>query len=193
MKASRQQIADFMILALRWYLAYYMFDYGIGKLSGEQFGVHDPRILDMPVKQVDRFFLAWHLFGLSRPFNVIVGIFQVIGGLLIVINRTAVIGALFLLPIIANIFLIDLAFTTNVFGAALTIRLACMILSNFIILYYYRQKLIIAFNALTTGAGTRFKYKWWVYILLLPIGLLLDFAWGVIAWPVRALIDWLAK
>jgi len=170
-----------------------MLDYGIGKLAGEQFGVHDPRILDMPVKQVDRFYLAWHLFGLSRPFNVIVGLFQIVGAALILFNRTAIIGALFLLPIILTIFFIDLAFTSNVFGAALTIRLLCMILSDFLILYYYRQKLIAAFKLLNTGVSTRYAYKWWVYLLLLPIGLLLDFVWGFITLPLKMLIDMLVR
>jgi uncharacterized membrane protein YphA (DoxX/SURF4 family) len=193
MSISKQHIKDFTILALRWYLAYYMFDYGISKLMGEQFGVHDPRILDMPVRQVDRFYLAWHLFGLSRPFNIIVGIFQIIGGLLLIINRTALIGALFLLPIIANIFLIDLAFTTNVFGAALTLRLACMMLSDGLVLYYYREKIVAAFRLLTTGISTRFRYKWWTYLLLIPIGLLIDFAWAIIIWPLKTLVEWLMK
>lgn len=193
MRISRVHIIDFIVLALRWYLAYYMLDYGFGKLAGDQFGVYDSRILDMPVKQVDRFYLAWHLFGLSKTFNIIVGIFQIIGALLIIINRTALIGALFLLPIIANIFLIDLAFTTNVFGAALTIRLACMMLSDFLILYYYCDKLIAAYRILTVGVGTRFKYKWWIYLLLLPIGLLIDFVWGALVWPIKDLLDWLIK
>ncbi|RYD58412.1 MAG: DoxX family membrane protein [Sphingobacteriales bacterium] len=188
MNVSRQQIADFAILALRWYLAYYMFDYGVGKLMGNQFGAPDPRILDMPVKQVDRFFLAWHLFGLSRSFNVIVGLFQILGGVLIVMNRTALVGAVFLLPIIANTFFIDLAFTSNVPGEALTIRLACMMLSDFIILYYYRNKLLIAWQAITRGISARFRYPWWVYLLLVPVGLLIDATWGVIIWPLKTVI-----
>ena len=32
-KFSKEQLIDFIILALRWYLAFYMVDYGIGKIT----------------------------------------------------------------------------------------------------------------------------------------------------------------
>ncbi|MDP1817979.1 MAG: hypothetical protein Q8K92_26235 [Leadbetterella sp.] len=58
MKITREQIFDFAILALRWYLAYYMVDYGLGKLLGGQFGHRSVEILNTPLKDVDKFNLA---------------------------------------------------------------------------------------------------------------------------------------
>lgn len=191
MKITKQQIIDFTILALRWYLAIYMFDYGIGKIIGGQFGIIDSEVLNTPLKDVDKFHVAWHLFSLSNTFNIIVGITQIAGAILIVINRTLLIGALFLLPVLFQILLIDVAFTTDVFGAALPIRLSIMILSDLAILYYYKDRMILAWKNLTENISTKLKYKWWIYLLVPIVGFLLDFAFGVITIPLKMFINWL--
>lgn len=193
MKLTREQIFDFTILTLRWYLAYYMADYGFSKLTGDQFGYRSVEILNTPLKDVDKFHLAWHLFSLDRTFNIVVGVSQIIGAVLIVINRTALVGALMLLPILGQIFLVDLAFTTNMFGAALPIRLGCMILSDLFILFYYKDRIVLVWSNLTKGTTTKFKYKWWVFILLPFIGLATDFVFGVLTYPFKLLIIWLTK
>ena len=166
LKISKEKFFDFVVLVLRWYLAYYMFNYGWGKMIGEQFGSRSVEILNTPLKDVDKFNLAWHLFSLDKTFDIVIGIMQIIGAVLIVFNRTVLVGALMLLPILGQIFLIDLAFTTNMFGAALPIRLVCMLLSDLLILFYHKDRMILVWNNLTKGTTTKFKYKWWVFILL---------------------------
>jgi|SRR5690606_27314871 len=186
---TKAQIIDFGVLTLRWYLAYYMADYGIGKITGGQFGVTNEEILNKPLKDVEKFYIAWHLFSLDKSFNIINGLMQIVGALLIVFNRTAIIGALFLLPVLFQIFLVDVAFTTEVFGSALPVRLAGMMLSAVLILFYYKQKIKDAFQILTSGVSTRFKYRWWVFLLLPLIGLLMDFVWGIVTLPLKLFID----
>ncbi len=193
MKLTREQIFDFAILTLRWYLAYYMAEYGFSKLTGDQFGHRSVEILNMPLKDVDKFHLAWHLFSLDKTFDIFVGLSQIIGAVLIAINRTALVGALMLLPILGQIFLIDIAFTTSMFGAALPVRLCCMILSDLLILFYYKDKMILVWNNLTKDTTTKFKYKWWVFILLPFIGLATDFVFGILTYPIKLLIIWLSK
>lgn len=170
-----------------------MIDYGWGKITGGQFGVHDHSILEKPLKEVDKFYIAWYLFSLDKSFDIGVGILQIIGGVLIVINRTALIGALMLLPILTQIFLVDLAFTTNMFGSALPVRLAAMVLSDILILFYYKDRLVIAWNSLTENMTTKFKYKWWVYFLLPIIGFLMDFAIGIVTMPIKLFINWIIR
>lgn len=191
MKLNRTQAIDFGILILRWYLAYYMADYGWSKLMGEQFGIHDPTIMEKPLKHIDKFYLSWYLFSLNRSFDIIVGFSQITGAVLIVINRTMLIGALMLLPILGQIFLVDVAFTMNMFGSILPIRLTCMIVSDLLILLYYKNRMIEVWKILTKNITTRYKYKWWVYLLLPIIGLLMDFVWGIITLPLSRFIDWL--
>ena len=82
LKLTKEQIFDFTILALRWYLAYYMVDYGFGKMVGNQFGHRSDEILNTPLKDVDKFHLAWHLFSLDKTFDMVVGASQIIGAIL---------------------------------------------------------------------------------------------------------------
>lgn len=192
-KLSKEKYFDFAILVLRWYLAYYMFDYGWDKMTGDQFGHRSVEILNTPLKDVDKFNLAWHLFSLDNTFGIVIGITQIIGAVLIVINRTVLVGALMLLPILGQIFLIDVAFTTSIFGAALPIRLSCMILSNILILFYYKDRMILVWNNLTKGTTTKFKYKWWIFILLPLLGLLTDFGFALLTYPFKLLINLLTK
>jgi len=192
-KYSKAQIIDFSVLALRWYLAYYMADYGWGKMTGGQFGLHDPTMLDNPLREVDKFYLAWYLFSLDNTFNIVVGLTQITGAVLMVFNRTVPLGSLLLLPVLGQIFLLDLAFTTNVFGPALPMRLAEMIVADLLIMYYYRERMVSAFINLTEGVTTRFRYKWWVFLLMPVIGLLTDFFFGVLTLPLKWLIIWLQR
>ena len=170
-----------------------MISYGWGKINGEQFGSFNQEILNSPLKEVDKFNLAWHLFSLDKTFNIIVGITQIIGGVLIIINRTTLIGALILLPLLAQIFLIDLAFTTDMFGHSLTIRLGCMIFSDILILLYYKEKMILVWKNLTNNTSTKFKYKWWIFLVLPIFGLLTDFIFGILSFPIKLLVNWLTK
>jgi len=188
---SKAQFIDFSVLALRWYLAYYMIDYGWSKMTEGQFQVHDPAILDLPLKDIDKFHLAWHLFGMNNMINYGAGFFQILGGILIVINRTTLIGALLLLPVLSQIFLIDIAYTTNIFGSSLPVRLAGMIVSDMLILFYYREKIMIAFKIVTADIKTMFNYKWWIFLLLPFIGLLIDFIWAIVLMPLKQFINWL--
>lgn len=191
MKISKEQFADFTVLVLRWYLAFYMTSYGWAKLNGAQFGVHDPKILERPIHEIDKFYIAWHLFSLNKSFNFITGLMELIGAGLIVVNRTVLIGALFLLPVLGEIFLIDLAFTTNVFGFALPVRLGGMLLADLLILYYYRDIVLAAFRTLTSNISTRFSYQWWVYPILLVAGFLTDFTLALFTYPIKMLLNWI--
>ena len=193
MKYTKAQVYDLLILILRWYLAFYMISYGWGKINGEQFGSFNQEILNSPLKEVGKFNLAWHLFSLDKTFNIIIGITQIIGGILIIINRTTLIGALILLPVLAQIFLIDLAFTTDTLGHSLTIRLGCMIFSDILILLYYKEKMILVWKNLTNNISTKFKYKWWIFLVLPIFGLLTDFIFGILSFPIKLLVNWLTK
>jgi uncharacterized membrane protein YphA (DoxX/SURF4 family) len=66
MTLSRSRLIDFAVLALRWYLAFYMFEYGWAKLTGNQFGTFNAAIAGKPMKQVGKFYVAWYLFGLDK-------------------------------------------------------------------------------------------------------------------------------
>lgn len=191
-KISKEQIIDFIVLVLRWYLGYYMLKYGLSKLIDGQF-VRSEEILNTPLKDIDKFNLAWYLFSLDKTFNVIIGLSQIIGAVLIIYNRTVLLGAIVLIPILAQIFLVDVSFTTEMFGSALPIRLLGMLISVFIILYYHRDRVIAIWNILTKKISKKINYKWWVFIILPLLGLLTDLVIKLITLPFELLINYLNK
>ncbi|MBS1685877.1 MAG: hypothetical protein JSS76_14100 [Bacteroidetes bacterium] len=190
MRLQKEQAYHYLILCLCWYLAYSMADYGIAKITGGQFGIWDPSLLSKPLKDVDTFHLAWHLFGRSRIFNWIVGLAQIGGAILIVLPRTRLIGALVLLPVLVQIFLIDVCFTTGMFGMALPVRLAGMIICDLAILYYDKAVVVQAIKSLTSRVYG-FRYHWGLYVLVPVIGFAMDFILAILMWPVKLLLTWL--
>ena len=181
---SRKRVVDILVLALRYYLAFYMVSYGWAKLVGQQFGEFNNAIATKPMNQVGKFYVAWYLFGLHRIFDVFIGLSQIIGSILLIINRTLLIGALILLPILTQIFIIDLAFTTDQFGYALPLRLAGMIICDLLILVYYKDQVIKAWHSLTDNTSTKLTYKWWVFILMPLVGFSLDFVIATLTMPI---------
>jgi len=186
---TKENILDFIVLTLRWYLIWYMISYGWSKITMSQFGVNNETILDTPLRDVDKFYLAWYLYGESHFFNYVTGIAEVIGGILLVFNRTVLLGTLLILVILGNILIIDVSFTTSQFGYALPVRISGMIMSALLILYYYKDRLIAVLNTLTKGVTTKFKYKWWIYVLLPIIGFLMDFVLGISMSPIKMILN----
>lgn|GEM_PF-4547605 len=150
---------------------------------------HDQRILEKPLKDIDKFYIAWHLFKQSAIFYVTAGVLEVAGAILLIINRTALLGALFLLPVLGQIFLVDLAFTTNQFGSALVVRLLRMLLADLTIIVYYREVIIKIWHLLYQQVATTFRYKYWIYILLPLIGFATDFLLAIVLYPLRLIVD----
>ncbi|AMJ64123.1 hypothetical protein [Hymenobacter sp. PAMC 26628] len=99
----------------------------------------------------------------QEPFRSFVGVSQVIAGLLLLWNRTALLGALLLLPIAANVLVIDI---TYIKMTGFYWRLSYYIGLIFLILWHYRDRMRTVWRALTQGVTTRFAYPWWAYLLL---------------------------
>jgi uncharacterized membrane protein YphA (DoxX/SURF4 family) len=189
-KFDKKTVMSYFVLFSRWYLGYYMIDYGCGKLTGEQFNVSDTKILQTPLKDVNEFYIAWFLFGKSYLFNYFVGLFQLIGGILIIFNRTVLLGAILLLPIISTILLIDIAFTTSIHGYSLVFRLAMMLIVDLLIILYYKTNLLIIIKKLTKGIDRYNNLRWYNYLMLPLIGLSLDLFFALFTYPIRALFEY---
>ena len=193
MKISKAEAIDFIILVFRWYIAFYMISYAVGKLTGEQFGVSHEMIAK-PIKDLNPFYIAWYLFGQSMAFKIVVAVSQIVGSILILFPRTKLIGALVLLPILANIFLIDACFTTGVLGFALPVRLAGMLFADLMILYHNKVEVSKAWQNLTTFNTPDIKYKWWIYLMVPVLGFLMDFILAIALYPLRLVIQyWMHK
>lgn len=114
---------------LRYVAAFLVITYGFAKLNGSQFTILDSE-LDKPMGQVSGFWLTWYYFGYSKFYGNFIALAQVLGGVLLMFRRTTLLASCFLLPIIANIILVDIFYGIE-FGAllvALIIGVALLII-----------------------------------------------------------------
>ena len=160
-ETTRAQLWDYTILAARVLLAGTFLSYGWAKLAHGQFGLTAAEAAK-PVGQLSLFRLSWYLFA-QEPFRSFVGVSQVLAGLLLLWNRTALLGAILLLPIAANVLVIDITYLKmpSFYG-----RLSYYIGLIFLILWHYRDRMRVVWVALTQGLTTRFRHPWWAYLLL---------------------------
>lgn len=138
----------------RWYVAAMLGVYGLGKMMGGQFHRHGQlpeSVAKQPVENLGGFDLAWTFFGYSQAYILFIGLSQVIGALLLLGNRTKLLGVAILMPILLNIIVIDAVFGIHdaMMGAIFYGLLLCLIVClNW-------EKVRAAFRALTQKSVTR--------------------------------------
>lgn len=103
---------------LRYLSAFLLFAYGLAKLVGRQFHV-PPGMALRPVGSLSGYQLAWFYYAYSHTYEVILGLVEVAGGTLLLFRRTALLGAALMLPVMANIVMINVFYVIGV-GAMCT-------------------------------------------------------------------------
>jgi hypothetical protein len=124
-----------LYLGARYYAAFMLLSYGFAKVMGAQFTVLDSQ-LAKPMGDVSGFWLTWYYFGYSALYSSIVAGAQILGAVLLCFRRTALIGALMLLPVMVNIVCIDLwvirfPFDSGALRNAVFVLLALLIVLSF--------------------------------------------------------------
>lgn len=127
--------------AISWVVVMAMFVYGIAKLF--QFG--DAAQITKTVAELKGMELMWAFYGYSKSFAITIGIFEVVGGLLILIRRTRIIGCLFTSTILINVILQDIFFEIPLGALRAAILYQVLIL---IVLWLNREKLIRSIKTL---------------------------------------------
>jgi hypothetical protein len=102
-----KKIPAIVYLIARYYAAFTLMGYGFAKVMGAQFTVLDSE-LAKPLGDVSGFWLTWYYFGYSAIYASVVAWVEILGAALLGFRRTALIGVLLLLPVMANIISIDL-------------------------------------------------------------------------------------
>lgn len=182
MTEKKQKLWDYFILCARVLIAWTLLSYGWGKLTNEQFGI-SAKQMATPIKDLGLFKLSWYLFD-QEPFKSFVGISQMIAGLFLLYNRTLILGVLLSIPILANILVIDI---TYIKMPGFYWRLSYYLLLDFLILWHYKDRMIVAFKAIFIGLTTKFKYPIWAYLILPVMAIGLDIL-GVIPRLISGLI-----
>ncbi|WP_020527052.1 DoxX family membrane protein [Flexithrix dorotheae] len=162
---------DYFILVARFLIGMTFIHYGYGKLVNHQFGISDQELIT-PVKDLSLFRLSWYLFD-HQPFKAFIGVSQLICGTLLLWNRSVLLGAFLFLPIVINILIIDLTFMPPMLAQGFAWRLSFYILLDFLILWHYKEKMVVLWDTLWNNTKTKFQFPFWAYLILpvLAIGL----------------------
>jgi uncharacterized membrane protein YphA (DoxX/SURF4 family) len=123
---------------LRYLSAYLLFTYGVSKLAGWQFSL-SPDIAAKPIGALSGFQLTWYYYSYSHTYARILGMTQLVGGALLLSRKTALLGAAAMLPMIANILLINLFFHIAV-GALCT---SALIFASMLALLWRERREIV--------------------------------------------------
>jgi hypothetical protein len=126
---------------LRYLSAFLLFTYGSSKLLGRQFTL-PPEIALRPVGSLSGYWLAWFYYGYSHTYEVILGLVEVAGATLLLFRKTSLLGAALMLPVMTNIWMINVFYVIGV-GAMCT---STFILASMLaVLWHHRHALVSVF------------------------------------------------
>tara|TARA_B100000614_G_scaffold77097_2_gene68861 strand:- start:459 stop:995 length:537 start_codon:yes stop_codon:yes gene_type:complete len=146
--------------AISWIVVVAMFIYGGGKLI--QFdGAAE---IDKTISEMTGMELMWAFYGYSKSFAITLGVFELIGGFLILIKRTRIIGCLFTSTILVNVIFQDIYFGVHLGALKAAILYQLLLL---IILSLNKEKLITSVKTLLRSDKTeQNKTKFFVKIII---------------------------
>ncbi|XZF14583.1 hypothetical protein ACTHGU_00450 [Chitinophagaceae bacterium MMS25-I14] len=144
-KEGKPFIIDYLNIGTqRYILAVLMIMYGIDKLLGNFFD-YQLFALDSRLNDISEFQLAWFFYGKNHWQELFTGIMEFVPGLFLFRRKTYYAAAIILLPVTAQVFLLNLFFKIGgITFPVSVILLAC----NIYILYSQREKIILFFKSL---------------------------------------------
>ncbi len=169
---DKEKLWDYFILIARVLLAWTFLRYGYGKLMDNQFGVTESE-LNTALKELSPFRVSWYLFDM-QPFKFIIGISQILCGILLLIHRTAILGAFMFIPIAFTILIMDITFMPSSMSITFAWRLSFYLILDFLILRHYKEKMKIIWDTVWNNVNTKYKFPIWTYFLLPIFAILLE-------------------
>lgn len=191
----KERYWEYFILVARFLLAITFLNYGYSKLTDDgQFGISAGEMAT-PIKDLSLFRVMWYLFD-HEPFKIVIGILQMITGILLLFNRTAILGVMFFIPIAANILLMDISFMPKSLAIPFAKRFTFYFLLCFLILWNDRERIKIMWNAMIKKVSFKLQFPILLYLLIPLFALMLEFTpaipqiiYGIIAEPAQTLHD----
>lgn len=171
---SKQRHPKYLEL-LRYTSAYLVLTYGTRKLiGGGQFAL-GPALSLRPIGSLSGFELTWFYYGYSHAYGTILGLTQILGGMLLLFRKSALLGAALLTPVMANILLINIFFHIAL-GAE--VAAAFLLGSTLLLLWQEREALITLFwrnQHITTEGESRVQKVAVTIVVLLVLAQLIVF------------------
>jgi uncharacterized membrane protein YphA (DoxX/SURF4 family) len=172
MKKINEKYWDYFILVSKFLLGFIFISYGYNKLTENQFGLNQTELLT-PIKDLSLFRISWYLFD-HQPFKYFIGVSQIICGILLIINRTSLLGSIIFIPIALNILIIDLTVMPYPMNIHFGIRLSFYLFLDFLILLHYKDKMKIVWIAIYENIRTKYKVSILGYFLLPIMAIILE-------------------
>lgn len=129
--AERARLRDFLRSGLRYYLASAMIGYGLAKLATIANQFPEPGLwrLAQPYGESSPMGLVWTFMGSSRGYTAFAGGAELLGGVLLVWRRTALLGACVSIGVMLNVMLMNFCYDVPVklFSAHLVVAGLCIL------------------------------------------------------------------
>lgn len=122
---------------IRYALAISMMPYGITKLLKTQFVLSQSLMEPTTLEKLSGKTLAWAFLGYSSWFEVLLGFLELIPALLLLFRRTAFTGAILLLPVTLNVYLINMAL--NLWDGTKQIALLLLVLNCLLLILEWKR------------------------------------------------------
>jgi hypothetical protein len=113
-RTSYHRMLYWITAMVRYYLAFFLLVYGYSKFSGGQFSTPGLARLIQPYGESSPMGLAWTFLGFSPAFGVFMGVFESLGGVLMLFRRTTLLGACIATTVTTNIVLINFCYDVPV-------------------------------------------------------------------------------
>lgn len=173
MKLEKKDILEILENSFCYVVVLAMFAYGIGKLIQFNGAIEtNKNVSEMTGMQI-----MWAFYSYSKSFAIILGIFEITGGILMLIKRTRIFGCLFVTTILINVILQDIFYDVNIGALRAALIYQFLILG---ILWFNRLKLIQSFKLIISSNSlkeprNKFAIKLFMSILLFVIIRVLEF------------------
>ncbi|SKB81170.1 hypothetical protein SAMN05660226_03223 [Parapedobacter luteus] len=102
-KDNFDELYQFTIVIVRYFVAYTMVVYGFAKVFEGQFASPGYFRLEQKVGDMSPMGLVWTFMGVSRSYTVVSGLLELTGGVLLFWRRTKTLGALFSMIVMLNV------------------------------------------------------------------------------------------
>lgn len=160
MKFDREDKIEIFENAITWIVVFAMFIYGGAKLV--QFdGASE---INKTVSDMTGMELMWAFYGYSKSYAMTLGIFEIIGGTLMLIKKTRIIGCLFTSTILVNVILQDIYFEVHLGALKAAILYQFLIL---IILWLNKDKVVQSIKVLMNYNKSPLpKYKFMIKLVI---------------------------
>lgn len=151
---------------LRYSSAILLYFYGLSKIVGNQLSL-PPEVAQKPIGSLSGFTLTWYYYGYSHTYRTILGLTQIIGASLLLFQKTTLLAAVMMTPLMVNILLINVFYSITE-GAE---RMAAFILGCMLLLLWHQRIELFGVMWIDQPAEPKVarRFHWIIRVLILLV------------------------